>query len=419
MNKKTQFLFAFLLSFSVIKNSYANLFNITATRSSNGQTASAGFNSAEEAIDYFKGQNLNSIFGTNVDNEAIAINMNYRGLGANLSYNGTNALTLNIDGIVTNKVFTGGNRDASVELLKDYLKSDGGNLINEINKRLAAISPSDPIAGNPASLMSQMVNDDFDLAFVDSLHDNGAVDKNGKKIGNEMGAGVKYENYNVSGINSQVVALSPFSWRRNINNSDVKLLLKIPVFKMVNTESAKSYQASSAVGFHVPLYKDYWSIAPLASIGAGGSQDLASGAMMSGFSVTNKLKYKTDRGFGFHLGTLFGRYQTEKVRVNGYSFNPNITNNILKNSFVVILPVGLMQDYAVDLSATNTRFYGTSLYIQNAMDYGIGFVKTNKTTNNEARLDLKYYSYNSSNIASIGNGSRRVNGVSANLRFQY
>ena len=115
------------------------------------------------------------------------------------------------------------------------------------------ISPIDPIAGNPISLMSQMVYDDFELAFVDAIHDSDEVDENGKKVGSEMGAGVQYSQYNVSGITSRVVALSPFTYRKNIANSGVKLLLKIPALKMISTDNAKTYQASSAKGLIIHL----------------------------------------------------------------------------------------------------------------------------------------------------------------------
>lgn len=411
---KKIFLLITFFSFLSSKNANAQLFNVTATRTGTGQTVSASFDSAQKALDYFQGQNLNNAFGTNVDGEAVSIALNYRGLNSTLTYDTSSNLNLVIPGIV-NKTFNGGNRDASVELLKDYLKSEGGDILDRINKRLAAVSPSDPIAGNPISLMSQMVDDDFELAFTDALHDGNVSDG---APGNEMGSSAQYSRYNVSGIDSQVYSVSPFSWRRNLGNSDAKFLLKLPVVKMIKTEGATTYQASGSVGFSIPLVKNYWSIVPMASIGAVGSEDLASAAAMRGLSLTNRLGYNWENGWGVHLGTLYGNYKTEKLEVNDYKSNPNIQNAILKNSLVATIPL-TNRDFVMDASITNTRFYGTELYIENAMDYGIAFVKTSRTDNNEIRLDLKYYSYDSQSIATIGNGKRGVSGFSANLKFQY
>ena len=184
-----------------------------------------------------------------------------------------------------------------------------------------------------------------------------------------MGASAQYSSYNVSGIRSTVVPLSPFSYRRNIFDSDAKLLLKIPTVKMIYTDNSKSYQVSGSVGFH--------------------------------------------------LGILYGNYKTEKLQINGYRSDPKIEDNILKSSFVISIPTDMLRNYVIDLSATNTRFYGTNLYIENAMDYGIGFVKTANANNNEMRLDIKYYSYDTARVATIGNGSGKVEGVSVNLKFQY
>lgn len=397
----------------------AQLFNVVATRTSNGQAVSGNFNSAEDALNFFDGQNLNSAFGTNVDNEPVTVALNYRGLGASLAYDSGNNLVLNIDGIVSNQVFSGSSRDASLDLLKDYLKSDGADILDRINKRLAAVSPTDPIAGNPISLMSQMVGDDFELGFVDTIHDSSDIGDDGKKVGNEMGAGVQYSSYNVSGIKSDVISVSPFSYRNNLGESDFKLLLKVPVVKMITTENhAKTYQASAAIGLLIPLIKDIWSISPIVSIGAVGSEDLGSAAAIRGFSVTNKLGFTAENGFGLHLGTLLGNYKTERLEINNYRSDPNIENNVLKNSLVLTVPTGYTS-YVLDFAATNVRFFGDDLYIENAMDYGIGLVKSSRANNNEMRLDLKYYTYDAERIASIGNGKKSVSGFSVNLKFQY
>lgn len=60
--------------------------------------------------------------------------------------------------------------------------------------------------------------------------------------------------------------------------------------------------------------------------------------------------------------------------------------------------------------------FGTDLYIENAMDYGIGFVKYSESDNNKVRFDIKYFTYNAQSVATIGNGTKGITGISANLK---
>lgn len=399
----------FLLSAS---NSYAQLFDITVTRDLTSDSVSASFHSIEDAIDYFDSDNLSEQFGSNVNAEPISANLNFRGLPASLSYAGTN-LVLQIDDVVT-KTFTGTSRDDVLDQMEEYFKSGGGDDISRIQRRLAKVSPVDPIAGNPISLMSQMVENDFELTYVESMYDSPDADSER----NEMGIGAKYSQYDVSGLKSKVLSVSPFTWRNNFGDSNAKFLIKLPVLAAIDTEGAKTYQLSGALGFHIPLVDKVWSIAPLASLGAVGSADLGAATAIRGVSLTNKLRF--DIGdWGLHLGTLFGNYVTEKVSINGYKSDPDIKNNILKNSVGIRAPLDTMQNYALEFNVANTRFYGTDLYIENAMDYGVAFIKTSNQSNNEARFDVKYFTYDAERSASIGNGKKGVKGILASLKFQY
>lgn len=411
MKKIILLLTIFLAFFS--SNSYAQLFNTEVTRISTGQTVSATFHSIKDAINYFDTDNLNSQFGANVSAEPLNANLNFRGLPATLTYSGTNTIVLQIDDIVT-KTFTGTSRDDAINQIEDYFKNGDPAAISQVLRRLAKVSPVDPIAGNPTSLMSQMIDHDFDLTYVDSMYDS--PDAGSER--NEMGLGVKYSQYDISGLDAKVLTVAPFSWRRNLGDSDAKFLVRFPTLSAIDTEGGRTYQASAAFGFHIPIIGKVWSVAPLASIGAVGSADLGAASAIHSFSITNKLRFEVE-GWGLHVGTLFGNYSTDKVTINDYTSDPQIENNVLKNSLGIRAPLNTMQDYALELSVGNTRFYGTDLYIENAMDYGISFIKTSNVINNEFRVDLKYFSYDAERVATIGNGSTKVQGVQVALKFQY
>jgi hypothetical protein len=230
--KRTVFFLAIFLSFLTTKNSHAQLFNVEVNRPLTAQSVNSTFHSMMDAIDYFKSDNLNNQFGADVGIETININLNFRGLPASLTYTGAGTLVVQIDDIVT-KTFTGTSRDDLVNQLKDYLKSgDGSGAIGAIQRRLAKVSPVDPVAGNPTSLMSQMVDHDFDLTHTDALYD---TEDSGSQR-NEMGVGAKYSQYNISGLDAKVLTVSPFAWRRNLGDSNVKLLIRFPTLTAVDTE---------------------------------------------------------------------------------------------------------------------------------------------------------------------------------------
>jgi len=145
----------------------ADLFSVTATM---GATpAYKGANTVQELFDaigqkstiqtYLPGYN-----GT----QAVDLVANYRGVRINFSYTaGSNTLVMSIPDIGVNESFTGSTREDSQDMLTDWMKKNGASAVEKLMKKLAEVSPSDPIAGNPNSLMSQNVATSFNYGFSD------------------------------------------------------------------------------------------------------------------------------------------------------------------------------------------------------------------------------------------------------------
>ena len=81
------------------------------------------------------------------------IRAGYRGLPIVLStVNNSTAVTLDIQSIGLSQTFSAqSTRDANTTDLFEYLKSSGASILNDLQKKLAEVSPIDLIAGNPSS----------------------------------------------------------------------------------------------------------------------------------------------------------------------------------------------------------------------------------------------------------------------------
>ena len=106
-------------------------------------------------------------------NDPVSAGVDLRGLAASLSYSGADtALRLVVPGAGIDVSFDGGSRDASEELLENFLKGDfevAGLSATDLVQALVAHSPVDPVAGNPNSLQSRMFAADFRMGTSGSF----------------------------------------------------------------------------------------------------------------------------------------------------------------------------------------------------------------------------------------------------------
>ena len=128
---------------------------------------------------------------------AAVIRFGYRGLPIVLVTTvGSAAITLIIPGLGFSQSFANStiSRDANVEDIKTYLKNSGGDILNRLQQLLVKQSAIDPIAGNPNSMQSRMVSDDFDrnfTQFASNIKDSGGPIESGT-VNNLMGIGLSY-----------------------------------------------------------------------------------------------------------------------------------------------------------------------------------------------------------------------------------
>ncbi|MDB5840176.1 MAG: hypothetical protein JWQ23_2128 [Herminiimonas sp.] len=180
----------------------ADLFTITGTVVGLGtQTRTFGLDSAEKVLEFPKFENLHTQFSNYSGTERAILDMNFRGLGMVVAYPtaGATELVFDVPSLGIRQSFAGATREESQHLYADFMKKNGGDILNRIMKKLVEESPYDPIAGNPNSLMSQTVSNDFANGFSNFVSGSKA---DGASSDDLIGIGARLSSIRTNGINS-------------------------------------------------------------------------------------------------------------------------------------------------------------------------------------------------------------------------
>jgi hypothetical protein len=197
----------------------------------------------------------------------ITANLDFRGLPMSLKFSeNSNVLELTIPSISINEVFSGQTREASIRLLEDWFKNNKKN-VEKIMKELARVSPVDPIAGNPNSLMATMVADDFMNGFQ-----RVATQQKGMNNENFILIAPVFKSLDIEGKQSDNFIL-PIGYSFAVGeNPKETVTLSLPL-SYVSVEGAKNYNVGVGASYSLPLNNE-WVITPTIKYSLVGSKNL-------------------------------------------------------------------------------------------------------------------------------------------------
>jgi len=316
-----------------------------------GELASAGSNSLMDIIDQIDESQLQGRFpGYEEGVSAGEFRLDVRGLPVTLGYDrDSTTLVFTVPSLGINESFSGGTRDISNDLFEDYIKQNGDDILRE----LLRVSAVDPLAGNPASVQSQMAAGDF-AAGVDPVYDT-------LKPGSSFGLGARFGSYSTGQFTQNVFTL-PLSYVYTFSNYD-RLIVRLPLTYM-DVDGASAYRGNLGLAYKKNLTRR-WALTPALGYGIAGSTDLGSlGHIFSG-SLTSDLMLYDDSKYQLSMGNMAGYYLTLPVRLGDYSVDYDLKNTIIRNGllFSTPLPHSLWgREFSVDLYLTDTRFFGDALY---------------------------------------------------------
>ncbi len=397
--------------------------NFVVELTTGGQTYKQGFNTIEDGLNGLDRAQLTAMAASYTDVSAASITFwlmgDEHGLPIYLSAAaGSPTLTLSIPSIGVNQTFAGATRDASIDLLGDWLETNGASSLEALMRELAK-RPNNILAGGPESVQGTMIQQDFSDGFMHQtsiLADR--ADGQGNDNENQFHFGMDYFNIDQGGARNQGVTL-PLSYAF-VSNQDYRerLTLRMPL-SMSEVRSAKSYQVGLGVSYSKPI-NPQWVLTPALNYGMGASLDLGAVAQMVGTSVTSAYTIPLGEGQKLHIGNLLGYYSTLKFSYGDYSYDPDVHNTVLRTGVMYSFPLEVAtwaRGSALELFFVDTRLFGTDVHTDAYDEVGVayGLMRRDQSTEggstfselNNFRVGVSYY---------FAGGA---NGVKANFGYTF
>ena len=384
-NGTTALVLAFFLSLPTAITA-APLFTIDITVDDRRQSFS--FSDVREVFDQIDEDRLRMEFSNYTDMSEASAVVDFRGLEMNFSFPGAgNELVFEVPSLDIREEFEGATRDASVDQLEDFLKSEGGDILNRLQAASIAVSPVDPIAGNPGSMMGTMVAGQFEAGFssqVTNIAGAPAPPAPDEEPGTAAAAEAdgpdnlihlspRFGRYTADGKTSNVFTLPlGYSFRLREGGTGLrKIDVSLPL-TYAEIEGGKSGAAFINAGLTWGL-AEQWSLSPAVGAGLAGSVDLGAAGGIGSASLTSAWTIPLDR-YSLNVGNMVGYYETLDIEVGKYNFDPGVSNTVLRNGLMLSVP-GTMggRKVATEFWITDTRFYGSDLYSEYNDEFGISF----------------------------------------------
>lgn len=234
---KTSRMFSLILVCLIIflpLSSYAKQLFIAVITVDGTDTVKEGTNSIIKVTEFFDNTSLEDIFPDYTSNSSVLALVNFRGLGTVIEFEANSSeLIFRIPGKDFEVRFDGETRDESQEQFEDWLKGEFNSAeaprksLTRLLQILVAVSPVDPVAGNPNSLMTRMVIDDFNQGITGPFISSKTPlpgQKNNFSIGGEVGF------FNAGPYDGETFSI-PISYKWNMKRfPKLSLIVDFPVF---------------------------------------------------------------------------------------------------------------------------------------------------------------------------------------------
>jgi len=379
----------------------ADLFRVTAVIGTS--TGTASFTTVQQTFDGLREDRLQALVPTYTGVEAAAMTIDYRGLAMSAAFPivGNPRLDLVIPGAGISQSFVGASREQSRQMLRDYFKN--GDTLGRVMKLLAQETPTDPIAGNPASLQSRMVRSSYEQHFRALASAQG-----GRSLGREQAAAherpvllasadgepptlgrpadapadrsrlsvdLKLARFSGSDRSSTMVTL-PYSLALG---SGAEQPLSIDGdLQYTEFERTRTYGGSIGLAYRVRI-DERWYLVPSASVGGTGSSDLGSVGTVVSAALTSAFRLLERPEYSLWMGNALNLLQTVKTSLGSYSFDPQLRNLAVTNGLVLSMtPSAIWQNRWLEYSFVDTRYSGSSLYDQRYDELGVAIVQAGR-----------------------------------------
>jgi hypothetical protein len=371
----------------------AELFNVSGTVTDTGlpgaptQSFRLEFAKAGDILSFTETTEFQSIVPFYRDDvSAVTGTVNFRGVPVNLSFaQGSSTVNMTVPLLGEVRSFTGVDRDDALEQLVDYFLANESGFQTRFLQALVRSSPNDPVAGNPNSLQSQMIASDFALGGFDlqgvTPADNGDND-------NKFFYGISAGTFRSQSVDGKTISV-PLSYTARFDRDPrYQLSFALPLHYM-DQSGAKTGTVNFSTGFQFPLTsaesKNQWYLTPRASVGATGSEDVGSAALMWAGSLTSRYVHRLSERWTVTVANMVAYSETVKLEFEDIATDYQLENTILKNGlqFERKLDFALFgrRQTSVQASYAHTAFSGSELYMNEYHEFGLSMGAMNGGAN--------------------------------------
>jgi len=225
------------------------------TVESDGQSFNKDFSSWEQMINSWNSEDyiiVDELPYTDISEVTETLNIHGSKIIVHYDKN-SSSLVFEVPTLGIRKVFDKGEtRDANAEAYFQYIDENGEDILLKLftPKLLVATTATNPVAGNPDSLMGSVVADDFDAAKEISKS-SGETASTGDKP--KFGAGIELGHSTVDGHQKNIMTI-PLSYTHYFAKKGYNLKLTAPI-SYIETDGSKAYKGSLGAALNVPINK--------------------------------------------------------------------------------------------------------------------------------------------------------------------
>jgi hypothetical protein len=257
-----------------------------------------------------------------------------------------------------------------------------GSEAQRLQRESARVSPFDPVAGNPGSLMARRVAADFDSAFLPFASNltDGPVQV--AQVGGLPAGAVRGPLPALPGWGAQVGLLRDNGQSERSLTVPLSLTLRSDLdprrqfavsmpLTVSDVDGARAVQGALATSLRLPLSKE-WSLSGSAAYALVSAKDLGSAGKIGSLSLTSSYVLRGERG-DLAIGNMIGHYRTLGGRLNGIDTGSGIANTVLRNGLLWSMPAPAWLGFgrSVEARFVNTHYTGTALYLRNYSEIGL------------------------------------------------
>jgi hypothetical protein len=375
----------------------AQLIQVTATVG--GVTQVLSYNSLDAALAQLTGPNLAATFPNYTDGTAVASTINVNGAPINLLVPQGTTIPIIQDPRTGQAVaFPSSNASVATANVRAFFQGDANNGVpvsslpasvqaqlpavlqnapiltaTQIVQSAVATSISDPVAGNPLSLLPMMVAADYLAASAPS---GGMLGVNQPRTGGwRFNVGVNANLSTAGGADTQQLS-APLRASYYMARTGTEIFLDAPV-SWVSVSSVDLFQGSTGVGVRQRLLSGAsyeWNATLGGRWGIAGSQAYGRGSAAIGGSISSDLRFALPASYTLAITNTIAYYQTEPVNYGGGAVKYDLQNQFYRNGVTIARPIGQTPSglpLQAGLTFVQTNVTGDRFRVDSWQEYGV------------------------------------------------